>query len=545
MSVERYISICGGISNIQRVLAPHDKLIFTVRDNRLVSDSESIVLLENVQGEEQVTFIRPNNIETDELLSIGRLIESQQREHMAPFLPALMCPYRPNWHVSPPQGLLNDPNGFIYHNGEYHLFYQWYPYACEHKDKHWVHLTSSDLINWHWQSVALTPSDWFDSHGVFSGHALSHNGELMLFYTGNVRIGQQRERHTTQCLATSTDGRQFTKRGPVIDAPPLGVTAHIRDPKVLRNQDQWMMLLGAQTAELNGRLAVYRSDDLYQWQFDGLYGDEFGSFGYMWECPDMFELDGQTLVVIGPQGIDSPSKYHNVPHHNGIAKAKWDNDTHFSLTEFEHLDHGFDFYAPQTLLTPDGRRIMCAWMGLPDEIDQPSVESGWLHQLTAMRELTLKQGKLIQWPANEIDRLCQPAQTILLSDKPHRLENNAFDMTIELEWGDKLCLFAGENQRLTLEAQVENRRLVMDRSQTLNRSGDKLRELHLDGDRVQLRILADTSSIEVFVNGGEAVMTSRVFVEPSSTGISLIGVPRIAQIRAINKSTEPFSLPVV
>lgn len=166
----------------------------------------------NVLGEYQLVFDRPESIGRNELLEIGQIIADRQQSHLTKRTIPTECPYRSEWHISPPNGLLNDPNGFIYHNGEYHLFYQWYPYACQHKDKHWVHQTSTDLINWRWQSVVLTPSDWFDSHGVFSGHAVSHNEQLMLFYTGNTRIGQQRDRHTTQCVAVSSDGRNFVKR---------------------------------------------------------------------------------------------------------------------------------------------------------------------------------------------------------------------------------------------------------------------------------------------------------------------------------------------
>jgi beta-fructofuranosidase len=140
--------------------------------------------------------------------------------------------------------LLNNPNGFIYHQWQYHFSYQWHPYPWVHKDKYWAHLTSKDLVNWQWQPVAFTPSDWFDSHGVFSGHAVSHYDRLMLFYTGNTRVGEQRDRHITQCLATSTDGLHFIKHGPVVPELPPGVTAHYRDPKIIRYHDRWLMLLG-------------------------------------------------------------------------------------------------------------------------------------------------------------------------------------------------------------------------------------------------------------------------------------------------------------
>ncbi|MFN3015423.1 glycoside hydrolase family 32 protein [Vibrio coralliilyticus] len=539
MSVESLSTQCGGETNITRVLMPQGRLIFAIRDCSRVASTVSGSQIKIVLDEYQVEFPIPDSLSPADLLSIGQRIGEKQRLELEYALDAVNCQFRPDWHISPPQGLLNDPNGFVYHDGQYHLFYQWYPHGCTHKDKYWAHLISKNLIEWQWQPVALTPSDWFDSHGVFSGHALSHGSELMLFYTGNVRIGENRERHTTQCLATSKDGVNFDKYGPVISELPDGVTAHIRDPKIVRHQNQWFMLLGAQTKELKGRLAVYTSTDLRAWKFDALYGEELGDFGYMWECPDMFELDGQMFVVIGPQGIESFSKHNTIPHHNGIAKACLENG--LSLSQFEHLDYGFDFYAPQTLETPDGRRVMCGWMGLPDEVDQPSSENGWVHQLTCMRELSYQNGRLKQWPVKELEELVQSQRHIELTDEPYRLERNSFDLEVELEWGQSLNLFESSQHKVVLYADEDRQTLILDRSQTLNRAVDTQRELKIDTDKIQLRILADTSSIEVFVNHGQAVMTSRVFVEQAATGISLLHGCQTARLKTLKAARPPFA----
>ncbi|MEX0335183.1 glycoside hydrolase family 32 protein [Vibrio tubiashii] len=541
MSVEHYLTLCGGKNNVTRVLVPNDELILAVADVSLVAESHLIVDVRDILGESQVVFKRTQSFDGEALLKIGRYIAENQRAALAPRLAPTACLYRPNWHISPPQGLLNDPNGFVFHNGEYHLFYQWYPHACVHKDKYWAHLSSADLVNWRWQSTALTPSDWFDSHGVFSGHALSHDNQLMLFYTGNTRIGEQRDRHTTQCLATSDDGYHFIKHGPVIDCLPEGVTPHIRDPKIVRYGEEWVMLLGAQTTDLQGRLAIYTSDNLKEWKFKGLYGEELGDFGYMWECPDLFTIADLTYAVIGPQGIESFSAHNTIPHHNGIARATLSAEKGLELSDFQYLDYGFDFYAPQAMLTPDGRRVMCGWMGLPDEVDQPSSGNGWVHQLTAMRELTVKDGKLNQWPIKEIEQLAQAEQSIEITAERYDLETKSFDLSVSLEWGSELRLFENDEQALVLKADSDNQRLVMDRSKTLNRAPDTIRELPLISNRIDLRILADNSSIEVFVNGGQAVMTSRVFTAENATGMSIKGTSLDARYRRLNASNAPFS----
>ncbi len=540
MSLSSLVQIAGGMKNVARVLVPEQRLVLEVVEPALIESSSSLIAsIDLVQGQTQLSLVRDETIDDEQLLGLGKQIAEMQISKLAPFTAPTPCEHRPQWHISPPQGLLNDPNGFIFHNGQYHLFYQWYPYQCVHKDKHWAHLTSSDLINWQWQPVALTPSDWFDSHGVFSGHALSNNDELMLFYTGNTRIGEERERQTTQCLATSKDGIEFKKLGPVVPELPPGVTAHIRDPKIIRRNGEWLMLLGAQTTELKGRLAIYRSQDLRHWQFDKLYGDETGDMGYMWECPDMFELNGDWFSIIGPQGIESFSSMNTIPHHNGYFKTTW-QDRAPQLGEFAHLDYGFDFYAPQTALTADGRRVLSGWMGLPDEIDQPS--NGWVHQLTALRELSVRNGKLCQWPIEEIDQLVEQQLNLSLSAQPLEVGTKSFDLTATLEWGQSLKLFVGADSELTIEARSDTRSLVMDRTKTLNRAVDMQREVPLASDNVQLRILADNSSVEAFVNGGEVVMTSRVFTPANATAMCSEGGDVKVMVKTLKAAQAPFNI---
>ncbi|MGC9492554.1 glycoside hydrolase family 32 protein [Vibrio genomosp. F10] len=538
--LEPILKCCGGTRNLNRVLVDGEKLVFEINNKNWLELDGLELSCSDVLGKTQVSYGLPTRLSSKALLSIGEDIRKNQLRLLSDVQKPIPCTHRPDWHISPPQGLLNDPNGFIYHQGQYHLFYQWSPFTCTHKDKYWAHLTSTDLINWVWQPVALTPSDWFDSHGVFSGHALAVGDELWLYYTGNTRIGSERIRQTTQCLAISTDGIHFNKQGPVIDKPAPNVTEHMRDPKVLRDQeqDQWLMLLGAQRQDRLGRLAAYTSTDLRNWQFDRLYGDELGDFGYMWECPDMFELGGQSWVIIGPQGIESESEYHNAPHHNRIAKTSNQSTKGFFLDEAQALDHGFDFYAPQTLLTPDGRRILCGWMGLPDEVDQPS--EGWVHQLTALRQLTFENGRLRQWPIAELSKLHGEEQRLELSQTGLNIGTKSFDLSLTMSWGQTLHLFENCTQHLKIELDESSRRLCLDRTRTLIKEGDVIRELPLSSEKVSLRILADNSSIEIFVNEGEQVLSSRVFTGVDATQISLHGGATMAIFNSIAQSAAPF-----
>ncbi|MBF9000837.1 glycoside hydrolase family 32 protein [Vibrio nitrifigilis] len=540
MSLIDLIELAGGETNIRRILAPKGKVIVAVHNDELVRPLPESITAQTVLGELQLSTAR-GEVTDEELQTVGESIAQHQREQVEPYLQPTESHYRPQWHISPPQGLVNDPNGFIYHKGEYHLFYQWYPYACEHKDKHWVHLKSQDLINWHHQSIALTPSDWFDSHGVFSGHAVSQDDGLWLFYTGNVRIGEQRDRQTTQCMAFAADGLNFKKHGPVIRELPPGVTEHIRDPKLVFANDKWFMLLGAQTTDLQGRLAVYHSEDLVHWTYDRLYGDELAPFGYMWECPDWFKLGDEQFIVFGPQGIEDSNPNHTIGHQNRIFRMSLDQDDALHLIEGWQLDAGFDFYAPQSMEAADGRRLMIGWMGLPDEVNQPSCDHGWIHQLTTLRELYWQDGKVKQRPAKELAELRGDKVNITVDNKAIDLGTKSVELHLNLAWGSELQLMQNSDYHVSLVADAEKGVLRFDRHQTEIREGDVIRELPLESDTIALTILADNSSLEIFINDGEKVMTGRVFTPQDATNIRLVsGEPISMSYYPLKAARAPY-----
>lgn len=161
-------------------------------------------------------------------------------------------PYRLTFHLTPPVGLMNDPNGLVYFKDKYHVFFQWNPFGTKHTFKAWGHFSSEDFIQWEEHPPALVPSEWYEKDGCYSGSALTHQGKLYLFYTGNVRTNNG-GRESYQCLAVSEDGIHFEKQGPVIELPK-GYTSDFRDPKVWREKDRWYLVVGAQTESLEGLL---------------------------------------------------------------------------------------------------------------------------------------------------------------------------------------------------------------------------------------------------------------------------------------------------
>ncbi len=239
----------------------------------------------------------------------SHLLNQVVRSLLAGQLKAAADPHRPRWHLAAPVGLLNDPNGFIEHGGRYHLFYQWNPLGCEHRNKGWGHVTSTDLLHWQHEPVALLPTEVYESHGCYSGSAVSdEQGRLTLVYTGNVKYPDG-SRTAYQCLARDDGKGGFEKLGPVL-ALPEGYSGHVRDPKVWHDGRQWLMVLGARTLDDKGEVLLYRGDTLDGWTLVGPIAGSghggLGEFGYMWECPDLFPPGGSPCADQLPAG-DCPT----------------------------------------------------------------------------------------------------------------------------------------------------------------------------------------------------------------------------------------------
>lgn len=459
-----------------------------------------------------------------------KLTEVPEAEYQELLEQTKRAPWRQHYHIQPPTGLLNDPNGFVYYNGEYHLFYQWFPLGAVHGVKYWYHLTSQDLVTFTSHGVALAPDTAFDSHGVFSGSAIVVDDELNLVYTGNRRTADW-ERIPYQLTAVlNADGDFIKRERPIITGPHKGYTEHFRDPKVWY-EDGYYAVIGAQRSNETGTIVVYRSNDFKDWAFVSELKTDYTDFGYMWECPDYFELDGHDVVLFCPQGIDKyEDQFWNI-YQSGYLIGKLDKEN-FIMThgDFTELDNGFDFYAPQTTCDKDGRRILIGWMGLPDT-DYPTDKDNWAHCLTLPRELTIEQGRLKQRPLKSLDRRRGTVETaegyaMKHNIKLHPYEGHCYELIVDIldnestEFYIELRVSKREATRLiynTLE-----RRFTLDRTDSgaLSRDVDgTTRSVVLDSDLKKLQIFVDESSIEIFLNDGERVMTSRIFPSDDATGI--------------------------
>ncbi|WP_277678327.1 glycoside hydrolase family 32 protein [Gracilibacillus dipsosauri] len=427
-------------------------------------------------------------------------------------------PYFPSYHIAPPTGLINDPNGWIEWKGTYHLFYQWMPFETGHGAKYWGHVSSSNLIDWKDEPIALAPSSWYDKDGCYSGSAIAIENKLQLYYTGNVKINGQRQSY--QCLAVSTDGRKFDKKGVVLDVPE-GYTAHYRDPKVWKEAEHYYMVLGAQTIEEEGCVVLYSSKDLEEWQF---HGQLAGGFGYMWECPDFFRLGEKDVLLFSPQGIEADGIHYQNTFQSGYMIGNWQQGTtDFTHGPFFELDHGFDFYAPQTTLDKKGRRILIAWMGMADENEpfHPTIENDWIHQLTLPRELVMHQDRIYQKPVKELQAL-----------RKHQL----VDTQVKINWtGDVPAvsefIITPENREnlhidlfgyATIDFDPTTKQVKLTRPKLSSHQREERVAVVAD-HLLEIRCYLDRSSLEIFVNHGELVFTARIFPQKQNRSLSITG----------------------
>lgn len=455
-------------------------------------------------------------------------------------------PWRQTYHIQPVTGLLNDPNGFSYYNGEFHLFYQWFPLGTYHGLKYWYHTKSKDLAYWEDAGIGIQPGDRYDSHGAYSGSGIVKEGRLFLMYTGNTRDGSW-ERQPYQCMAVmNPEGKIDKWRLPVIDHVPHGYTDHFRDPKVWKDEDKYRCVIGAQRTDNTGAAVVYESNDLRSWDFQGEIRTRLQDFGYMWECPDYFELEGQGVLLICPQGLTPRGDSRRNIYQSGYLTGKPlnRNTLEFEHGEFRELDRGFDFYAPQTMADAKGRRIMVGWMGLP-EIEYPTDSQGWAHCLTIPRELILRNGKLLQRPVAELQKLRRDPLEIecaLFHEKKafEGFEGSVYEMVCDFQniHGEAVGIEfrAGEGQKTVLRYDSRDRKVILDRSRSGEAVGNgygSTRACRADGDQIKFHLFVDTSSVEIFINDGEEVFTSRIFPGPDSRGISFFAENGSAGLKAV------------
>jgi fructan beta-fructosidase len=455
--------------------------------------------------------------------------------------------YRPQVHFSPREKWTNDPNGMVFNNGVFHLFFQYYPDSTVWGPMHWGHATSTDLVHWNQLPIALYP----DSLGyIFSGSAVvdSHNtsgfgkngkAPMVAIFTQHDPKGEKenRDNFQNQSIAYSLDnGKTWTKfsHNPVLKNPGI---KDFRDPKVMwyEPQKKWVMTLATKD-----RISFYSSPDLKQWKKESEFGKDEGAHGGVWECPDLFTLPykGKKLWVLivnlNPGGPNSGSATQyflgDFDGHKFTPKS----------TTTKWLDYGPDEYAGITWNNTGNRKIFLGWMSnwLYANV-VPTVR--WRNAMTIPRELSLKDA------GNELYLASQPVAEI----NKLRSKNVAFqnlhvegDVDLATKTGsisfpcmlhirvDKIddlsiSIFNNGGEKLSLGYDKQSNQYYIDRTTAGNSSFSKVfaakhtAPRFATGQQMDLTLVVDESSVELFADNGLTVMTETFFPEHPYTQMHL------------------------
>ncbi|MDN5954517.1 MAG: sucrose-6-phosphate hydrolase [Loigolactobacillus coryniformis] len=453
-------------------------------------------------------------------------------------------PWRLGYHIQSDSGLLNDPNGFAYFNNKWHLYYQNFPFGPVHGLKSWRHLTSDDLVHWQKTAGDLLPDSAYDSHGAYSGSALPLGNQLFLMYTGNVRDANW-QRHPYQNGAVLDQHNQLTKLSkPLISEPPAGYTSEFRDPQIIAKQDQYWAFIGGQTNDKVGTILVYQSNDLHQWDFMGPLQLDQPKIGYMIECPNLIQIGNTTVLISCPQGLaQSTLAYQNIYPNTYLLsdQVDWENLTFNAQYSLKLLDDGFDVYATQAINAPDGRALAVSWIGLP-EIDYPTDRYGWAHCLSLIKELTIKDGHLYQYPVSENQKLRTDEQqfNVQATPAPTVIQANSgqqYELALNLAADQEITLHIAENSDASAFFEVKlNSKIgvvTVDRQAAGEPFAEKygtVRTSQLPAHHaITLNLFVDHSVCEMYLNHGYTTLTARFFPKPGQQQLS-VSSPTTAEL---------------
>ena len=466
---------------------------------------------------------------------------------------------RPAVHLSARCGWLNDPNGFSWYDGACHLFYQYHPYTTNWGPMHWGHAVSKDLLHWTYLPAALAPDQEYDRDGCFSGSAVTlPDGRHMLTYTGVVKeVDEEGHLQITQqqCLAFG-DGVDYEKYegNPVLTAADLPEDidpAQFRDPKVEWSGDHYSMITCCADRTRDGRILRFESPDGIHYGSAQLLISNKGRWGRVWECPDLFELDGSLVLLTSPMDMRAGDDEYVCGNGNlaligglnrrGRSEKAWRRtiNSHIRgespnpdwldenwLHSSHPVDYGLDLYATQTMKAPDGRRIMVAWMQNWDSSWVGEKECpGWFGQMTLPRELSLVGNRLCQKPVRELEALrgepvhvignmacTSPLQGITGCPLDLRLTlRSVYYAGLNMTPGICSLRFPTRMGYVSLSWDMRRNRLEIDRSC----SGSRRAFMHrrtmtpiLTDGRLEMEIIIDLYSIEIFIAGGLQTITA-------------------------------------
>ena len=422
--------------------------------------------------------------------------------------------FRPIYHHTPVYGWMNDPNGMFYKDGVWHLYYQWNPYGSQWENMHWGHSTSRDLSHWEAQPMALEP-DWLGS--IFSGSCVTNGDEVIAMYTS---AGH----HQTQSIAVSKDGgRTFQKYSgnPVL----TGDVPDFRDPRPFWNEDikAWNLILAA-----GQEMRLYSSKDLKDWKYESAFGKEYGNHGGVWECPDLFKLEGlkngkmeEKWVLIcninpgGPFG-GSATQYF-VGQFDG---HKFTCESMPKVTKW--LDYGKDHYATVSFYNaPENRHVVLAWMSNWQYANQVPTK-----QYRSSNSIPRDLG-LFSFGEETYVSVVPSKEMAALRGAKVKKPTEACEIVVDIKGQAEIVLSNDKGEMVVMNYDGQKQTFSMDRTKSGDVSFSEAfpctTEAPTYGQIKQLRLFIDRCSIEAFDTDGKMAMTNLVFPSEPYNNIKVKG----------------------
>ena len=420
--------------------------------------------------------------------------------------------FRPIYHHTPKRGWMNDPNGMFYKDGVWNLYYQYNPYGSMWGNMHWGHSTTTDLIHWKDEGVAIAPDTWGT---IFSGSCVVDKETVVAMYTSSrpTSFGGDVQ---AQSLAFSTDGGQtFTKfeGNPVLTSEEKD----FRDPRPFWNEDikSWNLILA-----VGQEMRIYSSKDLKEWKYESSFGKEYGNHGGVWECPDLIKIDNKWLLIcnINPGGpFGGSATQYFVGQFDG---HRFTCESKPNVTKW--MDYGKDHYATVSFYNaPENRHVVLAWMSNWQYANQvPTMQFRSANSIPRDLGLFDYQGEtyVSVVPSKEI-----------LAMRGAKVKNptEACEIVVDLKGKTEIVLSNTKGEQVTMTYDASKQTFAMDRTKSGNVGFSEdfpcVTEAPTYGKVKQLRIFIDRCSIEAFDADGKMAMTNLVFPTAPYTNLKVKG----------------------
>ncbi|MBR4388207.1 MAG: GH32 C-terminal domain-containing protein [Prevotella sp.] len=420
--------------------------------------------------------------------------------------------YRPLYHHTPKRGWMNDPNGMFYKDGKWNLYYQYNPYGSMWGNMHWGHSTSTDLIHWKDEGIALAPDVWGT---MFSGSCVVEKNTVVAMYTASrpTPFGGDVQ---AQCLAYSTDdGLTFKKYegNPVLTAEDKD----FRDPKAFWNEEAkvWNLILAA-----GQEMRIYTSHDLKTWQYESSFGKEYGNHGGVWECPDLFKIDGKWVLIcnINPGGTfgGSATQYF-IGDFDG---KRFTCESMPKVTKW--LDYGKDHYATVSFYNaPENRRVVLAWMSNWQYANQVPTQ-----QFRSANSIPRDLG-LFQDGEETYVSVIPSKEMLAVRGAKQKEPTEACEIVVDVKGTMELTLSNKKGEKVVMVYDAQKQTFSMDRTQSgqidFSEAFPCVTTAPTHGAIKQLRIFVDHCSIEAFTADGKMAMTNLVFPTESYSILKVKG----------------------